>query len=286
MGRKPAKFTMMADVQIMSAVQPLQDTVLVSRHGGVIAERAHWRGRDVFVKTLESSDTATAARFEHEGAVAARLSHPQLAALLARSPRQLFFSWIEGCTLRERIEHGPLPVPEALRITAGVLQALHELHQQGITHQDLKPENVILAGKRPDATAVRLIDFGMSHARDLPLDIHRGTRMGTPHFMAPEQFRGLRGEPRSDLYSAAVLLFDCLAGFPPYEEAMGWLAGLHDRRAPFPGPHSLHPLMLAAMRREPQDRPESAIAMLEWLSEVAAGLGVDLNAHGDSSLSS
>lgn len=277
---------MMADVQIMSAVQPLQSTVLVSRHGGMVAERARWQGQDVFVKTLESGDAATAARFAHEGAVASRLSHPQLAALLARSPRQLFFAWIDGCTLRERVEHGPLPVPEALRITAGVLLGLREPHQQGITHHDLKPENVMLAGRRPDSAAVRLIDFGMSHARDLPLDIHQGTRMGTPHFMAPEQFRGLRGEPRSDLYSAGVVLFDCLAGFPPYEDAMGWLAGLHDQRAPFPGPHTLHPLMLAALQREPQDRPESAGAMLGWLSEVAAGLGVRLDLQGDSPLSS
>ncbi|MFD1730275.1 serine/threonine-protein kinase [Deinococcus malanensis] len=271
----------MADVQIISAVQPLEDTVLVSRHGGVVAERARWQGQDVFVKTLESRDIATARRFEHEGAVASRLNHPQLAALLARSPTQLLFSWIEGCTLRERVEQGPLAVPEALRITAGVLRGLCELHMYGITHQDLKPENVIVAASRPEAAAVRLIDFGMSHARDLPLDIHRGTRMGTPHFMAPEQFRGLRGEPRSDLYSAGVLLFDCLAGHPPYEDAMGWLAGLHDQRAPLPGPGALHPLMLASLQREPQDRPESAQAMLGWLSQVAGSLGVDLDAHGD-----
>lgn len=276
---------MMVRVQIMSAVQPLEDTVLVSRHGGVVTERARWQGQDVFVKTLESSDTATTERFEHEGTLSSRLDHPQLVALLARSPRQLLFSWIEGCTLRERVEQGPLAVPEALRITAGVLRGLRELHLQGITHQDLKPENVILAGSRPEAAAVRLIDFGMSHARDLPLDIHCGTRMGTPHFMAPEQFRGLRGEARSDLYSAGAVLFDCLAGFPPYEDAMGWLAGLHDQRASFPGPRALHPLMRAAMQREPQDRPESASAMLDRLSEVAAGLGVDLDAHGEPPLS-
>ncbi|CAM3195618.1 serine/threonine-protein kinase [Deinococcus deserti] len=277
---------MMADVQIMSAVQPLEGTVLVSRHGGVVAERARWQDRDVFVKTLESNDTDTVARFEHEGTVASCLNHRQLATLLARSPTQLFFSWIEGCTLRQRIENGPLPVPEALRVTAGVLQGLRQLHWQGVTHQDLKPENVLLAKSRPLADAVRIIDFGMSHARGLPLDIHQGTRMGTPHFMAPEQFRGLRGEPRSDLYSAGVLLFDCLAGFPPYEDAMGWLAGLHDDRAALPGPRSLHPLMLAAMRRDPQDRPGSAAVMLDWLSEIAAGLGVDLTAQGDSLLSS
>jgi serine/threonine-protein kinase len=155
-----------------------------------------------------------------------------------------------------------------------VLSGAAYLHRCGVVHQDLKPENVMLAGGEPTAAAVRIVDFGMSHARNLPLDIHSGTRMGTPHFMAPEQFQGVRGDPRSDLYSAGVLLFDALAGHPPYEDALGWLAGIRDNRAALPGPAALHPVMLAALARDPDERPGSAGEMIEAIQAAREALGL------------
>ncbi|MFC4639363.1 serine/threonine-protein kinase [Deinococcus hohokamensis] len=264
-------------MKILPEVQALQQTSPVSWHGGLRAERACWRGESVFVKTLDTTYPDLRLRFEHEGAVAGLVDHPQVVPLLAMTPTQLIFPWVEGETLRDLVERGPVAPEAALRITAGVLRGVTALHDRGITHQDLKPENVLLAGASPTAAAVRLIDFGMSHARDLPHDIHGGTRMGTPHFMAPEQFLGVRGEPRSDLYSAGVLLFDCLAGQPPYEDALGWLAGLPGDRLPLPGPAALHPLLNYAMARDPEGRPASAREMLAELAQVAARLGVDLD---------
>lgn len=247
---------------------------LVQR-GGVQSEAGEWRGHQVFVKTLRTGDREAALRFKHEGKIAAGLAHPLIVPLLAHSPTQLIFPLVTGGTLRERVSEGPLPLVEALSVTCGLLAALEYLHAQGVTHHDLKPENVLLAGGRECGECVRLIDFGMSHSRALPQDVHDGTRMGTPHFMAPEQFQGVRGDPRSDLYSVGVLLFDCLSGFPPYEDALGWLSGLHGNCAPLPGPSALHPILRAALSRDPADRPTSAAEMCAALADVARELDLE-----------
>ena len=256
----------------LSRAQVLTDRILLGQRGGVRLERGEWRERAVFAKTLAISDPDFQVRFHHEGRVALRLHHPQIVPLLAHTREQLLFEFIEGCSLRERLDRGPLSVPEALSAVRGVLLALRHAHELGIVHHDLKPENVMLCGGQPDEACVRLTDFGMAHDRSLPEDLHAGTRMGTPQFMAPEQFRGLRGDARSDLYSAGALLFDCLAGQPPHQDALGWLVGLSSERLPLPGPAALHALMEAALERDPVRRPQSAEAMLRQLDAAQGAL--------------
>ncbi|UBV43736.1 protein kinase [Deinococcus taeanensis] len=258
----------------LSAPQTLTDRTVLAERAGVRSELAIWRGQRVFVKTLMAGDPDTRARFEHEGRVAALVQHPLIVSPLTFTRTQLIFPFVPGGTLRERLERELLNVDEATQVTAGVLAAAAALHAGGVTHQDLKPENVLLAGGEAALPGVRVIDFGMSHAGSLPLDIHSGTRMGTPHFMAPEQFLGVRGDPRSDLYSAGVLLFDCLAGHPPYEDALGWLAGIHERRADLPGPEPLHDLLRRSLSRDRSERPESAARMYAELCEARAALSL------------
>lgn len=256
-------------------LQPVSRGRVLARRGGVQAEAGEWRGQAVFVKTLLSPDPEAVQRFDHEGQIAAALAHPGIVPLLARGPAQLIFPWVEGGTLRERVELGPLRPAEALGVADGLLGAVAYLHAQGVTHHDLKPENVLLCGGVSKGECVRVIDFGMSHARTLPHDVHDGTRLGTPHFMAPEQFQGTRGDPRSDLYSVGVLLFDCLAGQPPYGDALGWLTSLRAERLPLPGPPELHPLLEATLSRDPADRPASAGEMRAALCAVASALGLE-----------
>jgi serine/threonine protein kinase len=256
-------------------LQPVSRGRVLARRGGVQSESGEWRGQAVFVKTLLSQDPEAVQRFDHEGQIAAALAHPGIVPLLTRGPAQLTFPWVEGGTLRERVELGPLRPAEALGVADGLLGAVAYLHAQGVTHHDLKPENVLLEGGHAHGECVRVIDFGMSHARALPHDVHDGTRLGTPHFMAPEQFRGTRGDPRSDLYSVGVLLFDCLAGYPPYADALGWLTGLRGERAPPPGPPEMHELLNAALSRDPADRPASAKEMRAALRAVASALGLE-----------
>ncbi|GGR44553.1 serine/threonine protein kinase [Deinococcus seoulensis] len=261
-------------MQEFQTTQPLSNRAPLAEQPGVYSESAEWCGQPVFVKTLAADDPDSLARFQHEGRVAASLRHPLIVSPLAITPTQLIFPFVEGGTLRERLERGPLDEQQATEVASGVLCAVTYLHAQGVTHHDLKPENVMLLGGQPRWNNVRLIDFGMSHSRALPLDIHSGTRMGTPHFMAPEQFLGVRGDPRSDLYSVGVLLFDCLAGHPPYEDALGWLAGIRDRRAELPGPEPLHPLMRSALSRDRAQRPLSAAEMQHHLTSARLELNL------------
>ncbi|AWN22879.1 serine/threonine protein kinase [Deinococcus irradiatisoli] len=246
----------------------VSNCALLSQRGGVRLERGCWQGRDVFVKTLDTADPDIRQRFEHEGEVARRLSHPGIVPLLTRSSERLVFPWVAGCSLRERLEHGPLSPYAALEVTLGVLAAMQAFHEAGVVHHDLKPENVMLLGGRSCAGCVRVTDFGMAHDRTLSSDLHQGTRMGTPQFMPPEQFQGVRGDPRSDVYAVGALLFDCLAGEPPHPDALGWLVGLSSVRLPLPGPAALHPLLESALERDPQRRPPSARALLRALEEV------------------
>lgn len=250
----------------LPAPVPIADLEVTTYRSGVEGGHGVWQGQQVYVKTLLSDDPDRVAMFHHEGAVAARLAHLLVTPLLAHTSSQLVFPLQRGGTLRDLVRCGPLDADAASQVTWGVLQAVAHLHRRGVTHHDLKPENVLLVGGEPRVGAVRLIDFGMSHAVDLPLDIHSGTRMGTPQFMAPEQFQGVRGDPRSDLYSVGVLLFDCLAGHPPYADALGWLVGISEERAAAPGPAALHPLMLRAIQRDRDRRPQNVQQMIAALA--------------------
>ncbi|GAA5511690.1 serine/threonine-protein kinase PknD [Deinococcus carri] len=271
MGRVPQ----VPDPSLLDAQVPGNPRVLAVR-SGIQSEVGEWCGQPVFIKTLLTDDPQTALRFDHEGQIAASLKHPLVVSLLAREAGRLIFPLVPGITLRERIEAGPLTPAEGVDVAAGLLRAVAHLHERGVTHHDLKPENVLLAGGDVRGEHVRLVDFGMSHSRALPQDVHSGTRLGTPHFMAPEQFRGVRGDGRSDLYSVGVLLFDALAGHPPHEDALGWLVGLSPQCAPLPGPAELHPLLHAALSRDPQDRPQTAAEMYAALTDAACALGLEV----------
>jgi len=259
-------------VKLASRPQPAQNLTGQGYRDGVGHGRGEWNGQAVFVKSLVTCYEGQQQRFLHEGAIASRLSHRLVTPLLLASPSQLIFPLIEGCSLRELISAAPLEPRQAVAVAEGVLQALVYLHAQGVVHHDLKPENIMLVGGEPRAQAVRIIDFGMAHDRRAAHDTHAGTRMGTPHFMAPEQFQGVRGDPRSDLYALSVLLWDALCGQPPYADPLGWLLGFSDTRAALPGPAALHPLLERSLSRDPQERPQSAREMLALLREAARGL--------------
>jgi eukaryotic-like serine/threonine-protein kinase len=264
------------------AAQIITGRTLLSVRGGVRIERGLWQGQAVFTKVLESGDPEYQVRFQHEGRVVSHLSHPHLVPLLSQAEGQLIFPFIEGQSLRELLDLRPLSVCETLAVTRGVLEAARYAHNQGVTHHDLKPENVMLLGGQASEPTVLVTDFGMAHDRSFPDDLHAGTRMGTPQFMAPEQFRGVRGDPRSDLYAIGGLIFDCLAGQPPHPDALGWLVGSSHERLPLPGPPALHPVIERALQRDPAQRYQTAQAMLRAVTGVAeclrAGCQLDTSA--------
>lgn len=241
---------------------------LLGERFGVRVEQARWQGQDVFVKTLTSGTPDTAGRFHREGEIAARLSHPNIVPLLAHTRTQLIYRFVSGLSLRDLLTRGVLDVQQALSVTRGVLSAVAHAHARGITHLDLKPENVILEGER-----VCVTDFGLSHDSDLPRITGLGARMGTPQYMAPEQFHGVRNDPRSDVYAASVILFECLTGQVPHPDALAWLVGRGSEPVTLPPIPALHPALRAGLSRDLTRRPASALALLTLLERAEQELG-------------
>ena len=190
--------------------------------------------RDVALKVLPAAFTADPdrlARFEREARVLASLNHPNIAQIHGLEEtggtRALVLELVEGPTLAERLEQGPIPLDEVLSIARQIALALQAAHEAGVIHRDLKPANVKV---RKDGT-VKVLDFGLAKALDTapapppgadPLEsptltasvtrMGGGLILGTPAYMSPEQAEGQPTDTRGDLWSFGVVLYEMLAG--------------------------------------------------------------------------
>jgi len=177
--------------------------------------------RQVAVKLLPAAlaqDPEAVDRLLREAQAAASVDHPAVvtvyeAGLDAGRP-YLVMQRAEGETLEERLERGPLPVGEAIDLTAKIADALAEVHALGIVHRDLKPANVILTARGP-----KVLDFGVASLRGSPRLTATGSAVGTPYAMSPEQMKGLPPDNRSDLWALGVMLYQALTGKRPFEGA-------------------------------------------------------------------
>ena len=179
-------------------------------------------GRPVAIKRLRASasDAIARERLQREARAAARVNHPNICQLyeLGEDEGELFLAMelLQGEALSTRLARGPMPASEAVAVTLAMLAGLEALHREGIVHRDLKPSNIFLTPH-----GVKLLDFGVA-ASEAPVDItlsrltSPGTIIGTPLYAAPEQLRGETVDARTDLFSTGVLLFEMLAGNPPY----------------------------------------------------------------------
>jgi serine/threonine-protein kinase len=179
-------------------------------------------GRAVALKILhpELLVSVAADRFLREIQIASRLDNPHIAKILDSGEREWLvyyvMSFVEGATLRERMDSlRCLPIPETLRIACDLLDALHHAHGHGIIHRDVKPANIVLSGQ-----GAVLLDFGIARAvvaSGTDQLTRSGIAVGTSTYMSPEQITALAGiDHRSDLYSVGCVLFECLAGQPPF----------------------------------------------------------------------
>ena len=177
--------------------------------------------RPVALKILlpELAVTLGPERFQREIHFAARLQHPHILTVLdsGEAAGQLWFTmpFVEGESLRERLRRErQLPVDDALRIASEAARALDYAHQHGVVHRDIKPENILLT--RDGSTLVA--DFGIARALDVDDRLTQtGLAIGTPAYMSPEQAAGDKGvDGRTDLYSLASVLYEMLAGEPPF----------------------------------------------------------------------
>ena len=190
-------------------------------------------GRDVAIKVLPdlfASDPERLARFEREARLLASLNHPHVASIFgldsANGVRFLAMELVEGADLAERLEHGPIPVAEALPIALQIAQALEHAHERGVIHRDLKPANVKLTATG-DA---KVLDFGLAKALEgepiaptssalrsysPTITAHMtGAQvlLGTAAYMSPEQARGQVADRRADIWAFGVVLMEMLPG--------------------------------------------------------------------------
>ncbi|RAI42442.1 serine/threonine protein kinase [Rhodoplanes roseus] len=189
-------------------------------------------------------DPLTIVGFEQEQMILARLTGPHVPRFVASGDFErpyIVMELVAGRPLKTLIADAPLPAAEVARIGAAVAEALHSIHRQHVTHLDLKPSNIIL---RDDGSAV-LIDFGLSRHDQLPDLIAEefDEPVGTGAYVAPEQVRRYRGDPRSDIFSLGVTLYFLVTGERPYgepEREAEWRRRLW--RDPFP-PSRWNPLV-------------------------------------------
>ncbi|MBL8683079.1 MAG: serine/threonine protein kinase [Myxococcales bacterium] len=270
---------------------------------GTVYEAEHgWTRRRVALKVLKPSlatNDKIVSRFLREARACSKIAHPNLVAVLDMGQDEhdglLFLAQelVEGRTLRAVIaERGPLSLSEARAIIVPIAHALGAVHAAGIVHRDVKPENIMVLGEGPSRSA-KLIDFGV--ARELvPTDTSvtrtsLGVPIGTPLYMSPEQARASGViDHRSDLYSLAAVLFECLTQTTPHtgETVTVLLANLLTQ--PAPSLRSLAPsvdpaldaLVARALARDPSERFQRAsdfVAALEALSasEIPMQPGLD-----------
>src|SRR5919112_5803457 len=224
--------------------------------------------------------SVAADRFLREIRLASRLNHPQIARLLDSGEQEWLvyyvMSYAEGPTLREHLDRSrQMTVPETLRLANDLLDALDHAHSQGIIHRDVKPANVVLS-----AQGAVLLDFGIARAvvaSGSDQLTRSGIAVGTSTYMSPEQITALTDiDHRSDLYSMGCVLYECLAGQPPYAHRNEAVVLQLHLTQPIPDvralrndtPPDLASAITKALAKNRDERWHSAAAMREALAGV------------------
>lgn len=210
-------------------------------------------------------------RFEREEEIGFRIDHPYLLKFIRvenKSRPYIVTEYLRGYTLGHLLHNiSPVPVADALQIAGRVCEALHHLHDRGIAHCDLKPQNIMVCY---DGT-IRLMDFGIAgaNARRRILLSMFGAATGTPDYMAPEQVKGRRGDCRTDLYAFGAILYEMLTGRLPFMGESPCVV-MNARLCGDPdAPRQVNPqvspkieeIILHAMERDPANRYPSALAI-------------------------
>jgi eukaryotic-like serine/threonine-protein kinase len=250
--------------------------------------------RLVAIKVMrpEVSAQSSTQRFLREIKVAARLQHPHILTVhdsgMAGDDLYYVMPFVEGESLRQRVDRGPLPVADALEITREVADALDYAHSQGIIHRDIKPENILLTAGRGNTGGHAVVaDFGIARAIEIPdgeaSATGTGIAVGSPAYMSPEQALGVRDlDETTDIYSLGCVLYEMLTGEPPFgrRSARAAMAGhvsgepasVSQQRAHVP-PGVLEAVD-RAMAKRPEDRFATAAAFRDALRVDTATVGI------------
>jgi serine/threonine-protein kinase len=221
-------------------------------------------------------------RFVEEARAVNRIGHPNIVDIFSFGAlpdgRQYFvMELLAGESLAARLARGPATVEELRAWTAQIGKALIAAHEAGIVHRDLKPENIWLSSRHGE-TSVKLLDFGIAKLLDAEAGsvTVTGMMMGTPMYMAPEQAMGREVDPRTDIYSLGVVLYEACTGVLPFQGATATAIALqHVQATPDPPsrhrplPPALDAVILRCLAKGPENRPET---VRELVREVEAAL--------------
>ena len=255
--------------------------------GEVYRARDSKLGRDVAIKLLPplfTRDPERRARFAREARLLATLNHPNIGAIYGLEEMggetALVLELVEGPTLAEHLERGPLPVSDAVTVARQVAEALEAAHDKGIVHRDLKPTNVVLqrvsgpSGVPSGAPRAKVLDFGLAKTMAVGLDADRrqirrssvsgtadGRILGTPAYMSPEQARGQPVDKRTDIWAFGCVLFEMLSGQRVFDGATGTdtLAAVLQREPDWSAlppntPASVRRLLERCLQKDPRKR--------------------------------
>jgi Protein kinase domain len=221
-------------------------------------------GQAVALKVMRpdlADDADFRRRFRHEADAARRVHGLYTAQVLDADPDAmppwLVTAYVPGPSLHQAVaEHGPMPEHTVLVLVAGVAEALSAIHAAGVVHRDLKPSNVLLAPDGP-----KVIDFGIARAADATTLTRTGVRVGSPHFMAPEQVSGTDASPAIDMFALGAVGAFAALGRSPFGEGdeLAVLYRVLHTEADLTGcPQSLREVLQRCLAKDPADRPEPA----------------------------
>ena len=272
--------------------------------------------RTVAIKLLTrqwAEDSEMRQRFEREAQIIASLNHPNICVLHDIGKQDgadfLVMEYLEGETLAARLDRGPIPVEEALKIATAIADALDKAHRRGVVHRDLKPFNVILGAGGP-----KLLDFGLakregalslrdsrrgstrpdspgrgsagsrSQANTLTNLTTAGAIMGTLQYMAPEQLEGLEADQRTDIFALGAVIYEMITGKKAFAgKSRILLLSAIATATPEPMsvsqpdvPAALEHVIATCLAKDPEDRWQTTrdlLAELEWIAEAGADAG-------------
>jgi eukaryotic-like serine/threonine-protein kinase len=271
-------------------VGPYRIEALIGAGGMGEVYRAHDTrlGRFVAIKVIASAragDVDRVQRFEQEARAAGQLNHPNIVSVhdvgIHQGTPYLVIELLQGETLRQRLDNGPLPLRNALEYARQMAAGLAAAHQKHVVHRDLKPENLFLTRDG----LLKILDFGLAKlksdddARDertRPATTESGTVLGTVGYMSPEQVRGGRADERSDIFSFGAILYEMITGGRAFQEASSvetMNAILSNEPPPLPprvSTPALNALLQLCLEKQPEQRFQSAHDLALGLQVIAA----------------
>lgn len=247
--------------------------------------------RTVAVKMLKeeiAGDAQAVKRFINESRAVSMLSHPNIVSIYDVSVRDdlkyIVMERVDGITLKNYMNsRGPLPPKEIMNYTAQILRALDHAHSKGIIHRDIKPQNIMLLknGK------IKVTDFGIAKLPNAETVTMTDKAIGTVYYISPEQASGKKIDPRSDIYSLGVVMYEMATGKLPFvADSPVSVALMQVNNQPRPPreilpsvPPGVEAMILTAMEKDPDKRFQSASVMLHYVLRLRENPGYNFKAH-------